>query len=164
VVVEACLILVQEMEPSTMVALPILVGIGVFCRLLYGAAIYTMPFLVGAFVGLQAEQAGAGPLGGIVLGIAAGALVMLVGRTVFAHARGPLLRMAIALVFAAPAALAGYSATSTLFGLASASEGWRQVFAIAGAMAIGVIAWQRLSATPPSASDDNQRRSVQAWR
>ena len=147
-----------------MVALPILVGIGVFCRLLYGAAIYTMPFLVGAFVGLQAEQAGAGPLGGIVLGIAAGALVLLMGRTVFAHARGPFLRMAIALVFAAPAALAGYSATSTLFGLASASEGWRQVFAIAGAMAIGVIAWQRLSATPPSPSDDNQHRTAQAWR
>ena len=147
-----------------MVALPILVGIGVFCRLLYGAAIYTMPFLVGAFVGLQAEQAGAGPLGGIVLGAAAGALVLLIGRTAFARARGPVLRMAIALVFAAPAALAGYSLTSALFGLASASEGWRQVFAIAGAMAIGVIAWQRLSATPPSASDDNQHRTAQAWR
>ena len=123
-----------------MAALAIVASIG---WLLYGAAIYTMPFLVGAFVGLQAEQAGAGPLGGIVLGIAAGALVLLIGRTAFARARGPVLRMAIALVFAAPAALAGYSATSTLFGLASASEGWRQVFAIAGATAIGVIAWQK---------------------
>jgi hypothetical protein len=52
-----------------MAALGILVGIGFFCWLLYGAAIYTLPFLVGAFVGLRAEQAGAGPLGGIVLGI-----------------------------------------------------------------------------------------------
>ena len=147
-----------------MAALAIVASIGVFCWLLYSAAIYTLPFLVGAFVGLQAEQAGAGPLGGIVLGIAAGALVMLVGRTVFAHARGPLLRMAIALVFAAPAALAGYSATSILFGLASASEGWRQAFASFGAMAVGAIAWQRLSATLPPASDDNQRRPAQLWR
>jgi len=123
-----------------MAALAIVASIG---WLLYSAAIYTLPFLVGAFVGLHAEQAGAGPLGSIVLGIAAGALVLLIGRTVFAHARGPFLRMAIALVFAAPAALAGYSATSTLFDLASASEGWRQVFAIAGATAIGVIAWQK---------------------
>src|SRR5579871_6117587 len=130
-----------------MVALPILAGIGVFCWLLHGAAIYTLPLLIGALVGLRAEQAGAGPLGGIVLCAAAGALVLLIGRTAFAHARGPVLRMAIALVFAIPAALAGYSATSTLFGLASASEGWRQVFAIAGATAIGVIAWQRLFAT-----------------
>jgi hypothetical protein len=145
-----------------MAALAILAGIGVFCWLLYCAAIYTLPFLVGAFVGLHAEQAGAGPLCGIVLGIAAGALVLLIGRTAFAHARGPLLRTAIALVFATPAALAGYSATSTLFGLASASEGWRQVLAIAGAMAIGVIAWRRLFATPPSASDDNQRRPAEA--
>jgi hypothetical protein len=152
------------MEPSNMAALAIVASIGVFCWLLYSAAIYTLPFLVGAFVGLHAEQAGAGPLGSIVLGIAAGALVLLIGRTVFAHARGPFLRMAIALVFAAPAALAGYSATSTLFDLASASEGWRQVFAIAGAMAIGVIAWQRLSATPPSPSDDDQHRTAHAWR
>src|SRR5579859_3549848 len=111
------------MEPSTMAALSILVGVGFFCWLLYGAAIYTLPFLVGAFVGLHAEEAGAGALGGIVLGIGAGALVLIVGRAVFSQARGPL-RAAIALVFAAPAALAGFSLTCTLFGFSSASEGW----------------------------------------
>jgi len=150
------------MEPSTMAALAILVGVGFFCWLLYGAAIYTLPFLVGAFVGLHAEEAGAGALGGIVLGVGAGVLVLIVGRAAFAQARGPLLRGAIALVFAAPAALAGYSLTSTLFGLASASEGWRQAFAIVGAMLIGAIAWQRLAATLPPTSDDNQRRTAQA--
>jgi len=122
-----------------MAALGILIGIGFFCWLLYGAAIYTLPFLLGAFVGLHAEQAGAGALGGIALGIGAGVLVLIVGRAVFARARGSLLRAAIALVFAAPAALAGYSATSILFGLASASEGWRQAFASFGAMAVGAI-------------------------
>lgn len=146
-----------------MAALAILAGIGVFCWLLYGAAIYALPFLVGAFVGLHAEQAGAGPLGSFVLGIGAGALVLVVGRAAFAQAPGPVLRVAIALVFAGPAALAGYSATSMLFGLASASEGWRETFAIVGAMAIGTIAWQRLAATLPPASDDNQRRPAQTW-
>ena len=146
-----------------MAALSILVGIGFFCWLLYGAAIYALPFLVGAFVGLHAEQAGIGPLSGIVLGIGAGALVLVVGRAAFAQARGPVLRVAIALVFATPAALAGHSGTSMLFGLASTSEGWRQAFAILGAMAVGAIAWQRLAATLPPASDDNQRRPAQAW-
>ena len=145
-----------------MVALPILAGIGVFCWLLYSAAIYTLPFLIGAFVGLHAEQAGAGALGGIVLGLGAGVLVLIVGRAMFAQARGPVLRIAIALLFAAPAALAGYSLTSTLFGLTSASEGWRQAFAIVGAMLIGAIAWQRLAATLPPASDDNRCRPAQA--
>jgi hypothetical protein len=148
----------QEMEASTMAALAILAGIGVFCLLLHAVAIYTLPFLVGAFVGLHAEEAGAGALGGIVLGIGVGALVLIVGRAVFALARGLLLHAAIALVFAAPAALAGYSLTSALFALTSASEGWRQTFAIFGAMSIGVIAWQRLVATVPPASDDDQRR------
>jgi hypothetical protein len=151
------------MEPSAMATLAILAGIGVSCWLLYNAAIYTLPFLVGAFVGLHAEQAEAGPLGGIVLGIGAGVLVLVAGRAAFAQARGPVLRVVIALIFAAPAALAGYSATSMLFGLASASEDWRQAFAIIGAIAIGTVAWQRLAATLPPASDDNQRRPAQAW-
>ena len=138
-----------------MAALGILIGIGFFCWLLYGAAIYTLPFLLGAFVGLHAEQAGAGALGGIALGIGAGVLVLIVGRAVFARARGSLLRAAIALVFAAPAALAGYSLTYTLFGLASASEEWRQAIAILGAMIIGAIAWQRLAATLPFATCSN---------
>jgi hypothetical protein len=73
------------------------------------------------------------------------------------------LRVAIALVFAAPAALAGYSATSMLFGLASMSEDRREAFSILGAIAIGAIAWQRLAATPPSANDSDQRRPAQAW-
>ena len=145
-----------------MAALAILVGIGFFCWLLYGAAIYALPFLVGAAVGLHAEEAGAGALGGIVIGIGTGMLVLIVGRAVFARARGPVLRAAIALVFAAPAAFAGYSATSTLFGLASASEDWRQAFAIIGAMAIGAVPWQRLAATLPPVSDDNQGRPAQA--
>jgi hypothetical protein len=149
------------MEPSTMAALAVLTGIGVFCWLLYGAAIYALPFLVGAFVGLRAEEAGAGALGGFVLGTGVGLLVLVVGRMVFAQARGPILRVAIALVFTAPAALAGYSATSMLFGLASTPEGWRQAFAILGAMAVSVIAWQRLAATLPPARDDNERRPIQ---
>lgn len=144
-----------------MAALAILVGIVFFCWLLYGAAIYTLPFLVGAFVGLRAEQAGAGPLGGIMLGIGAGALVLVVGRAAFAQARGPVLRVVIALVFAAPAALAGYSATSMLFGLTSTSEGWRDAFSILGAIAIGTIAWQRLAAKLSPATDGDRRRSAQ---
>lgn len=145
-----------------MAALAILAGIGVFCWLLYAVAVHAFPFLVGALVGLRAEEAGAGPLGSIMLGIGAGVLVLIVGRKLFAQACGPVLRTAIALVFAGPAALAGYSATSTLFGLAWTSEGSRQIFAILGAIAIGATAWQRLAAARPSASDDNQRGPAQA--
>lgn len=145
-----------------MAALAILASIGVFCWLLYGAAIYALPFLVGAFVGLHAERVGAGALGGIVLGVSAGMLLLIVGRAAFAQARGPVLRVAIALAFAGPAALAGYAATSMLFGLDSASEGWREAFAIIGAIAIGAIAWQRLAATLPPASDDIQHHPAQA--
>ena len=66
-----------------MAALAILAGIGAFCYLHYDAAIYALPFLVGVFVGLHAEQAGAGPLSGIALGIGAAVLVLVIGRALY---------------------------------------------------------------------------------
>ena len=45
-------------------------------------------------------------------------------------------------------ALAGYYATFGLSGLTMTSDPWRQVFAVIGAVVIGVTAWARLAASP----------------
>jgi MFS family permease len=141
-----------------MAALLILAGIGVFCWLLYTAAIYALPFFVGLSIFFHAEQSGAGALRAVVLGFGIGVLALIVGQTVFMLARSPFLRVAIALVFATPAAIAGYFTTSALFSLTSASDGWRHAFAIPGAVAVGAIAWQRLAAMAPPADADLQPR------
>ena len=99
--------------------------------------------------GLYAHESGTGPLGAIGLGIVAAAFVLVIGQTIFSFVRTSILRIAIALMFAVPAALAGYYATFGLSGLTMTSDVWRQVFAIIGAIVVGITAWARLAASPP---------------
>jgi hypothetical protein len=133
-----------------MAAFAIIAGIGVFCWLLYSAAIYALPLLVGLTIFFHAEQAGAGTLGAIVLGFGTGVLVLIAGRTVFSLVRRPILRVAVALIFAIPAVVAGYSTTLGLSSLAVPSAGFQHAFAIAGALAVSVTTWLRLAASPPA--------------
>jgi hypothetical protein len=152
-------------EPTAMLALAIplgFLGIGVFCWLLYSAAIYALPVAVGLLIFFHTEQAGAGVPGAILLGLAAGAIVLAVGKTALSLARSPFLRTAIALIFAIPAAATGYFTTSGLFGLTGATGGWRVVFAIIGAIVVGATAWQRLATMPPPDVGD-RRRPASSW-
>jgi len=124
-----------------------IVGLGFFCWVLFTLAIYALPFFVGMTAGLHAQGAEFGPLGAIGLGIVAAAFVLVIGQGVFSFVRTPILRIAVALIFAVPAALAGYYATFGLSGLTMTSDLWRQVFAVIGAVAIGATAWTRLAAS-----------------
>lgn len=126
-----------------------IIGLGFFCWALFTLAIYALPFFVGMTVGVYVHESGTGPLGAIGSGIVAAAFVLVIGKTVFSLVRTPVLRIAIALIFAVPATLAGYYATFGLSGLSMTSELWRQVFAVIGAAAIGATAWTRLAASRP---------------
>jgi hypothetical protein len=135
---------------STMLALGIvlnIVGLGFFCWVLFTLAIYALPFFVGMTAGLHAHESGAGPFSAIGLGIVAAAFVLVIGQTIFSFVRTPILRIAVALMFAAPAAFAGYYATFGLAGLTMTSDVWRQVLAVIGAVVIGATAWARLAAS-----------------
>jgi hypothetical protein len=126
-----------------------IVGLGFFCWVLFTLAIYALPLFVGMTAGLYAHESGTGPLGAIALGIVAAAFVIVIGQTIFSFVRTPILRIAVALMFAVPAALAGYFATFGLSGLTMTSDIWRQVFAVVGAVVIGATAWAWLAASPP---------------
>lgn len=62
-----------------------------------------------------------------------------------ATARTPLVRAAIEIAFAAPAAVAGYQATLALARVGVSSEGLRDALAIFGAITIGSTAWARMT-------------------
>lgn len=126
-----------------------IIALGFFCWALFTLAIYALPFFIGMTTGLYAHHAGAGPLGAIGCGLVAAAFVLVIGQAVFSFVRRPVLRVAVALIFAVPAALAGYYATFGLSGLTMTSDLWRQVFAVISALAIGATAWTRLVASPP---------------
>ena len=131
-----------------------ILGLGAFCALLYNFAVYALPAFVGFSVGFWAIHSGAG-LGSIVVGFVAGLVVLLAGQVAFAKSRSLLLRWLLVLLFAAPAAWAGYSLVLQLSELGVPSPVWRHMFAVIGAAVIGCTAVARLAALPP------EPRSVQ---
>jgi len=134
-------------------------GLGFLCWLLFALAIYALPVYVGLSVGALAFKSGAGYGGAFVLAVAAGAAIFALGKSAFAAARLPAFRALIGVVFALPAAVAGYQATAALAQLALQSDAWSVVFGGIGAVSVGVAAWLRLSGArgPPA----GPARSVQ---
>ncbi|WP_240319088.1 hypothetical protein [Acidibrevibacterium fodinaquatile] len=136
-------------ELATMLAIGIVLGmfgIGSLCWLMFTLAVYALPFFAGMSAGLAAYHSGAGVIGALVVGVAAGAVTLIAGQFIFATVTSPLLRGLIALLFAAPATVAGYHATLALARLGVPAEGWREVFAVIGAIAVGATANVRIAA------------------
>ena len=124
-------------------------GIGFLCWLLFTLAVYALPFFAGLTAGLAAFHSGSGVIGALVVGVLAGGATLAIGQIAFATVRTPLIRAAIALLFAVPAAIAGYHATFGLAHIGVPSEGWREAFAIVGAVLVGGTAWARMSLFVP---------------
>jgi hypothetical protein len=120
-------------------------GIGFFCWLLFTLAIYALPFFTGLTAGLAAFHGGAGALGALVVGAAAGIATLIAGQLAFAATRSIIIRAAVALLFAVPAAIAGYHATLGLAEIGVPSHGWRVAFSIVGAIIVGGMAWARMT-------------------
>ena len=125
-------------------------GLGAVCWALFTLAVYALPFFVGMTAGMYTYRIGIGPIGAIVVGFVAGAFGLLAGQHIFSAARSPIIRLVVALLFAAPAAWAGYEMTLSLAHIGISSERWREAFALVGAVVVGCTAWARVAilATP----------------
>jgi hypothetical protein len=122
------------------------VAIGYSCRLLFALAVNALPFFVGLTTALAADQRNSGAVGAIVVGLVAGIVTLAAGRGVFVATRSPgMMRAAIALLFAAPAAVAGYHGTLGLAHIGAPSQGWREIFSVIGAIVVGGTAWARMA-------------------
>ena len=129
------------------------VALAYLCWLLFALAVYALPFFAGLSAGLAAYRSGSGPIGAIIAGAVAGAVTLLLGQVAFAIVPSPLIRATVALVFAAPAALAGYHAALGLAQMAIPGEGWREAMAVAGAIIVAATAFLRMTLfAPPDAS------------
>lgn len=119
-------------------------GIGLFCWAIFALAVYALPFFVALSIGMATLQSGVGVVGALLIGIAGGALTLLLGQVAFAVTRSSALRIAIATAFAIPAAVAGYHVVFALSKIGVPSLAWRELFACLGAVCIGVTSWTRL--------------------
>lgn len=147
-VVEGATLATFVTGPITMIIIGVLlniVGLGVFCWALFALAIHALPFFVGMTVGIYSFQAGAGPFGAIVVGFVTAGFTLAVAQNAVSVARSPIVRLLIRLLFAVPAARAGYDVTLALAHFGIPQEWWQESFAMLGAIAVGCTAWARVS-------------------
>ena len=148
VVVEGATLATLVTGTITMLIIGVLLniaGLGIFCWALFALATHALPFFVGMTVGIYSFQAGAGPFGAIVVGFIMAGFTLVVGQYACSVARSPVLRLVIGLLFALPAARAGYDATLALAHVGVSPGWWREVFAVFGAITVGCTAWARVS-------------------
>jgi hypothetical protein len=118
-------------------------GLGAICVLLYYCAVFALPVFFGLSAAFWAMNSGAGT-GSVVVGFAAGTILFVIGQLIFSRNRSLVLRWVVALLFAGPAAIAGYSMVLQLSTFGISSVIWRHVFAVIGACVVGAIAIIRL--------------------
>lgn len=135
-------------------------AIGFFCWLLFTLAVFALPLFVGVSVGLWAYHTGAGWLGAIIVGLVGAALTLGIGQFLLIVVQPLWARVLIALVFVAPAAIAGYHATHGIVKHAMPSEAWQIVFSVIGAVAVGTTAFMRVAAM--AATDPPDQRLARA--
>jgi hypothetical protein len=121
------------------------VGIGLFCWLIFALAVYALPFFIALSIGMMEFRGGAGVVAALLVGMASGALTLVVAQVAVAVSRSFILRIAIATAFAVPAAVAGYHVMFAMSQIGVPSPAWREVLACLGAVCIGGTAWTRLT-------------------
>lgn len=115
------------------------------CVLAYTLAVYALPFMLGVEVARWAYASGSGLIGAGLVGLVAGVAAYGLLIVLFMAVRAPILRLAVTLVFAAPAAIAGYALVHGLAREVVPSEVWRQIFSIIGGGFVGLAALMRLT-------------------
>jgi succinate dehydrogenase hydrophobic anchor subunit len=72
-------------------------------------------------------------------------ITLIAGQITYRTLRSPLIRTAIAFLFAVPAAVAGYHAALGLAHIGMSPEGWRHAVAVTGAIVVAATASARMA-------------------
>jgi hypothetical protein len=127
-------------------------GLGAVCWLIFTLAVYALPFCIGMTIAFAALHGGSGIVVAFAAGATSAGIALALGRIAFAAMRAPWIRALIGLLYAVPAALAGYHLSIELAKLGMTGDGWREACALGGAILIGITAFSRMAlVTPPTA-------------
>jgi hypothetical protein len=123
-----------------------ILALGAICWMLFTLAVWALPVWLAILSGLYLDGAGFGAVAALGGGILVGAALVIAGQIAFATIRSVPLRLAIGLIYAVSAGVAGFHATAGLARLTGAAEGPALVLACLGAAIIGSTAWVRMAA------------------
>lgn len=126
-----------------------LTALATLCCLLFHLATLALPLIAGIAAAAFAHQSGAGLLGAGAVGLIAGATTLATGQFLFATTRATAARATIVLLFAAPAAIAGFSVVHGILVAGGANAVWATALSVAGGSVSAVVAVARLSDLDP---------------
>lgn len=127
-----------------LMAVALVAGLSV---LAYTLAVYALPFMLGVEAAKWAYASGSGLIGAGLVGLVSGAAAYGLLIVLFMVVRPPILRLTVALVFAAPAAVAGFALVHGITREAVPSEVWRVIFCLIGGGVTGLSALMRQAGT-----------------
>jgi hypothetical protein len=122
-----------------------LFGLGALCWILFNLTVYALPFAIGLTSGMYLYETGQGVFLSIVAGLFTGGLVAAVGEFTFARIRSVPLKLAIGLIYAVPAGIAGFHAAKGFAEFGSAGPFTITILSWFGALVVGGTAWARVS-------------------
>ena len=138
-----------------------LFGLGALCWILYDLAVYALPFAIGLTSGMYLYETGQGVFLSIIAGLFIGGFIAALGEFAFERIRSIPIKLAIGLIYAIPAGIAGFHAAKGLAEFGSAGAATITLLSWLGALVVGVTAWARVSgwAEVNAMSDPHPHRS-----
>jgi hypothetical protein len=146
---------IYHVKETIMIAAVMLMSValvGILCVVAYTLATYALPLMLGFAVARFGYHTGSGLIGASFIGLSAAVAAFGVFSVLFATLRSSILRLIVALIFAAPAAIAGYALVHGVTHEAIPSAIWRQIFCFVGGALVGVSALMRLAGCKAAAA------------
>ena len=124
----------------------ILVAIALCCALLFRLSTYALPLFVAFAAASATYHSGYGFIAALVAAVLAAIATIAIVQIALGLAKSDLARAAIELVFALPAALAGYHAVHGIAVATMPASSWQVAVSLIGAAVIATASWTQWAA------------------
>ena len=124
----------------------ILVAIALCCALLFRLSIYALPLFVAFAAASATYHSGYGTIASLVAAVMSAIATIAIAQIALGLAKSDLARAAIGLVFALPAAFAGYHAVHGIAVATMPASSWQVAVSLIGAAVIATASWTQWAA------------------
>ena len=147
VVVESASLTLVFKEDAMLIGITlILVAIVLCCALLFRLSVYALPLFVAFATASATYHSGYGIIAAPVAAVLAAIATIAITQIALGLAKSDLARAAIGLVFALPAALAGYHAVHGIAVATMPASSWQVAVSLIGAAVIATASWTQWAA------------------
>lgn len=127
----------------------VIVAIFLCCALLFRLSIYALPMFVAFLAGSATYSSDNGILAALAAAGVAAIVLLAAAQLALAFAKTDLTRVVIGIVFAVPAAVAGYHAVHGIAAATMPTGAWQIVVSMLGAVIVATASWAQWSRARP---------------